>query len=157
MKTALKTAMATSISDVLETMFFMFLDFGDNASIESDVVGDSDKVLACKINFKGEFSGHFIFLVPENILLEMTENFMGLDGGDISKDEIEGTIKEAINMLAGATLSSFDSSLVFNLSIPELVDANDAAASVKETEDEIVVVTNTAEGHIALKAIIESG
>jgi len=157
MKTALKTAMATSISEVLETMFFMSLDFGNNASIETDVVGDSDKVVACKITFKGEFSGHFVFLVPENTLLEMTENFMGLDSGDISKEETEGTAKEAINMLAGATLSSFDSGLVFNLSMPEILDSKEATASAKESEDEIIVVTNTAGGYIALKAIVESG
>ena len=157
MKTALKTAMASSISEVLETMFFMFLDFSDNASIEKDVMGDGNKVVACKINFEGKYSGNFIFLVPENILLEMTESFMGLDRSEISEEESKGTIKEAINMLAGATLSSFDNSLVFNLSIPEIVDAQEAIASLKEKEDEINVVTNTAEGYIALKAVVESG
>jgi chemotaxis protein CheY-P-specific phosphatase CheC len=157
MKTALKTAMMTSISEVIETMFFMSLEFSDNASIETDVIKDTENNIACRIDFSGKFSGYFIFIMPEKLILEMTESFMGLDRNDITEEHSSGTIKEAINMLAGSSLSAFDSTIVFDLSIPEIVDTSEVVSSGKGSEEEITVVTETMEGCMALKAVIESG
>ena len=106
MKTALKTAMTTSISEVLETMFFMSLEFSEDGSIENDVIKDSEKTIACRISFSGKFNGYFMFLVPEKVILEMTKNFMGMDKDDITEEQSGGTIKEAINMLAGSVKSA---------------------------------------------------
>ena len=83
---------------------------------------------------------------------------MGLDRNDITDEHSGGIIKETINMLAGSTLSNFDDKTVFQLTIPELIDTGKAADSVKgEGEEEIVVVAETIEGCLALKAVVESG
>ena len=63
-KDSLIRAMKTSISEVLEKMFFLPVEFSD--------IGISDKtwnikdegIYGTKLTFKGAFSGHFIFLVP---------------------------------------------------------------------------------------------
>jgi CheY-specific phosphatase CheX len=95
--------------------------------------------------------------VPDKLILEMTVNFMGLDRNDITEEHSSGTIKEAINMLAGSTLSAFDDTVVFDLSIPKIVDSFEVSAPDKGPEEEITVVTETMEGCMALKAVIESG
>ena len=158
MKTALKTAMTASISKVLETMFYMSLEFNDGDTLEAGVIKRAKKTIACRIDFEGKFSGYFILFIPEKLLFDMTESFMGLDRNDITDEHSSGIIKETINMLAGSTLSGFDDKIVFQLSIPEIVDTGKAAESRKgQGEEEIVVVTETIEGHLALKAVIESG
>ncbi len=71
MKTTLKTAMMASISEVLDTMFFLPLEFSDQASPETDGVLGEDKTIACRIGFKGRFSGYFTLFIPENMLLTL--------------------------------------------------------------------------------------
>jgi len=157
MKEAMKTAMTTSISEVLETMFYMSLEFSDQATLEEDVMKDTVNTTACKIDFKGRISGYFVLFIPDKLLLDMTENFMGLDKEDITDEHSSGTLKEAINMLAGSALSGFDDKVVFQLSIPEIIDIGNATSAGKgKSEEEIVIVTETIEGYLAIKAVIES-
>ncbi len=157
MKTALKTAMTASISEVLETMFYMALEFNDEDTLEAGVIKEAKKTIACRINFKGKFSGYFILFIPKELLIDMTESFMGLDKNEISDELSSGMIKETINMLAGSVLSNYDDKIVFRLSIPEIVDTAEAAESEKgQDEEEIVVVAETIEGCLALKAVIEA-
>ena len=157
MKTAMTTAMTTSISEVLETMFYMSLEFNNKNTLEEDIIKDAKKTIACWISFKGKFSGCFILFIPEKLLFDMTESFMRLDRDDITNEHSSGIIKETINMLAGSTLSNFDDKIVFQLSIPEIIDTAKAVGSGKgEGEEEIVVVTDTMEGCLALKAVVES-
>ncbi len=73
MKTALKTAMTASISNVLETMFFMSLEFNDQTILEAGDIPGEDKTISCRIGFKGKFSGYFILLVPEKLLFEFRD------------------------------------------------------------------------------------
>ncbi len=157
MKKALKTAMMASISEVLETMFFMSLEFNEQTTLEASGLLDVDKTIACRIKFKGGFSGYFILFVPGKLLFNLAESFMGQDRDDITDEHINGTIKEAINMLAGSTFASFNDKIDFQLTIPEIIDISKATGlGKKPDEEEIVVVTETTEGSLALKVVIEN-
>ncbi len=156
MKKAVKTAMMTSISEVIETMFFLSLEFNDQTTFEESGIL-SGKPCACKIGFEGGFSGCFFLLVPEKLLNYMAQSFMGLDKDDLKDEHINGTIKETINMLAGSTLSGYDDKVEFQLAIPEIVDSGKATDSGKEAgEEDIVVITETTEGYLAFKTVIKS-
>ncbi len=155
MKTALKTAMMASISEVLETMFFLSLEFNDQTTLEDSGVLDADKPLACQIGFEGNFSGYFILLVPNKLLNYMTVSFMGMEEDELIDEYINGTIKETINMLAGSTFSNFDDTAEFQLNIPKIVDI-DKAITLDKDQEEITVIVETTEGHLALKTVFST-
>lgn len=157
MKTALKKAMMVSISEVLETMFFMSLEFDKQATLESCGIIDEGRSVVCHLGFKGVFSGYFLLFIPDNILREMTESFMGQDKETITRQHNEGTIKEMLNMMAGSTFSIYDKQAEFQLDIPMLVDVKSINDPIVASEgEEITVITETIEGYIALKIIIQS-
>lgn len=122
MKEALKAAMTTSISEVLETMFFMTIEATEDTEW-TDLMDSAygNNLFVSRINFHGPLSGSFFLMVPEDILSAMTEMFMGMETGDVTEMHLTGTISEAINMIAGNTFSKLDDQTVFNLEIPEAV------------------------------------
>lgn len=154
MKEALKTAMTTSISEVFETMFFMTIDISDDAELSTFIESAPDNLMASKIDYSGPLSGSFLFMVPSNILKEMTQIFMGIDEEEVDDSHLSGTISENINMIAGNTFSKLDDQAVFDLGIPELLSpeliSSQEAASGQE---EIFFSIETPEGNIGLRCL----
>lgn len=152
MKEALKTAMMTSISEVLETMFFMTFDLKENAATDELPHSSEVPLFISKIGFHGNFSGYFLLMIPENILRTMTVTFMGLDEGEITETHLNGTVLEAINMIAGNTFSNLDNQAIFDLGIPELIDKTTAAQSCSDkTQEEFFFLIENYDGRIELK------
>ncbi len=157
MKTTLKRAMMASISETLETMFFLSLEFFEGENLEESGMFNTDKIIMCKLDFKGDFSGFFVLYIPEKLLLDMTQNFLGIDENEVFAEHINGTIAEIINILAGNTFSLFDKKMEFTLGLPEHVDTTDPLAfSPGPGMDEILVIPETTEGLLALKVIFEN-
>jgi CheY-specific phosphatase CheX len=139
MKGALKAAMTTSISEVLETMFFMTIEATeDSAWADLTDASCGEKLFASKIDFQGPLSGSFFLMVPENILSAMTEMFMGMEAGEVTETHLSGTISEAINMIAGNTFSKLDDQAVFNLEIPEFVETASLPSIVQPLDKEAI-------------------
>lgn len=152
MKEALKTAMMTSISEVLETMFFMTIDLNESATADMMLQDPGARPFISRIGFRGKLTGCFIFIVPENILRAMTETFMGLDADVVTETHLHGTVQEAINMIAGNTFSNLDDQAVFDLDIPELIDMKTAAAACPEKAPEThFLLIETFAGRLELK------
>jgi len=150
--------METSISEVFETMFFLPLEMNDQISLEASGLMNTGQTIACRIDFTGSFSGYFILFIPEKLGFHLAVSFMGAEEEEITDMHISGTIKEAINMLAGSTFTSFDNTIEFQLTIPETTDVNQETVPGGMVEErEIVVIAETAKGYLALKAVIESG
>jgi CheY-specific phosphatase CheX len=157
MKEALKTAMRTSISEVLETMFFMTFDLKENATADVLLQNPEAPLFISRIEFSGKFAGFFLFVVPENILRIMTMTFMGLDSDEITETHLNGTVQEAINMIAGNTFSNFDDQAVFDLNIPKLIDIKTAAMSCPEkTPEGHFFLIETYDGKLGLKVCFGS-
>jgi CheY-specific phosphatase CheX len=130
MKEALKTAMMISISEVLETMFFMTIEPSEVDGWEDSVdEASEEKLFASRIEFSGPLSGFFVLSIPESVLSTMAEMFMGVDADEVTESQCTGIISEAINMIAGNTFSKLDDQTVFNLDIPKLVDAKELPVS----------------------------
>ncbi len=157
MKKALKTAMMTAISEVFETMFFLTLEEKEQLTLEGSNLLNPDTTITARIDFKGSFSGCFIFLIPGKLLTYLAVCFMGLKEDEITDEHTIGTMKEALNMLAGNALSGYDDKVEFHLSIPEIIDISNTADLGKGSgEEEIVVVMETNEGYLALKAVLKN-
>ncbi|MBF0100264.1 MAG: chemotaxis protein CheX [Desulfobacterales bacterium] len=149
----LKKAMRASISEVLETMFFLTLQFEDQCKLEECGLLDIERIYACKLDFKGKFSGYFTVFIPEEVLIIMAENFMGEERDNLTSDHIEGTIKEVINMVAGSTFSNYNSEIVFNLGIPKMIKI-DANQLKKQDDGDDFCLIETTDGFLFFKIFL---
>ena len=144
MKTFL-TAMMTSISEVMETMFYLPVEFDQNLTlIQSGMDKDRQSMRACQLEFTGAFSGCFTLLIPNDLLLEMTENFMGESRERLEEVHAVGTLTETLNMICGNTLSRLNSSPPLELDIPKVMDPSNIP------ESELYTIVKTPQSRMAI-------
>lgn len=153
-KEALITAMKSSISDILETMFFLPLDFSDAVNIKELWNLEKDEIMVAGLNFDGPFSGYYAFYIPQKLAVKISADFMGKDKESISDNQVSETIKEIINMIAGNTFSIYDQQAVFNLEIPEMARFSELGANPSDSENQIFIGIKTIEDHLALQMAI---
>ncbi len=131
------TAMKTSISEVMETMFFLPVEFVEEDSSRPIKALKGKQGKACRLDFSGDCSGSVFLLVPRQLLLEMAENFMGESGESMGEEILDGTLTEAVNMMAGNALRKVNAKIPFELSIPKLVPGTE----FPETEGTLIIKT----------------
>ncbi len=136
MKTVLK-AMKTSISEVMETMFFLPVEFVDEPALRQIKALKGKQGKACCLDFSGDCSGSVFLLVPRQLLLEMAENFMGEPAESLGDDLLDGTLTETVNMMAGNALRKVKAEKPFALGIPKLIPV----ADFPETEGTLIIKT----------------
>ncbi len=147
----MKKTMRTSISEVLEKMFFLPLDFSD-AGTPAELWEDpsSADLIGARLSFDGPFTGAFLFLIPRRLGLDLTADFMGVEPDAVPPEHVEQTVHEILNMIAGSTFSALDDQAVFELGIPESIPAQTILASGREG---VFVGVDTLESPIALMAV----
>lgn len=150
------TAMKNSISDVLETMFFLSLDFSNDIDLLELWDTGKDPIIAAKLSFSGPLSGYAVFCIPKKSALSITADFMGKDEQEISDDQINGTVKEIINIIIGNTFSMYDPDVVFDLGVPELVGFHDFIKDLSDSEKRFSVVIETLENYLAFQMNIKN-
>ncbi len=143
MKKILMTAMKTSISEVMETMFFLPVEFGLESTL--DQCGMDKKNMACELTFTGNASGHLILVAPESLVAEMAENFMGESLENLTKEHLSGTLTEMLNMVCGNALSKTDTKNPFELGIPKMIDGS------KISREEVFTIVETIESKMAIQ------
>ena len=144
---ALMRAMKNAISKVLETMFFLPVDFSDTVNTEEI------QMSVTKLDFSGPFSGSFVLFIPEEFAVSLTANFLGKDKEKVSEDNVIETSKEVINMIAGSTFANLDDQAVFDLNIPENI-LFEQAVHFPGAEDDIFVQIITLDNYFVLKMVI---
>jgi CheY-specific phosphatase CheX len=140
--------MKTSISEVMETMFFLPVEFGQEATLAQFTMDKKDN-LACRLAFTGDASGSLILMAPKILAAQMAGNFMGEPRENLTQDNLSGTLTEMLNMVCGNALSKIDSKVAFELGIPEMMDTS------KIFEQEIFTIVDTIESKMAIALIIE--
>ncbi len=134
MKKTLMKAMMTSISEVMETMFFLPVDFEEEEStLDQSGVGKSSPLLASQLKFKGDVSGSLSIFVPTELVGEMAENFMGESQDQLTDEHLTGTLTEMLNMVCGNALSKTESNVPYELDIPEVIEEPKIQKNVKVT------------------------
>ena len=147
----LEMAMKNSISDVLETMFFLPMDFSDTVDAHELWSAGEDQILAVKLNFDGPLIGDCIFYIPEKLAKSITADFMGKEEEGVYDDQVKGTVKEIINMIVGNTFCRYDPEAAFNLGIPELVSFSHYFNELSDTGDRFSFIIDTLENHLAFQ------
>ena len=140
----LRAQIMISISEVMETMFYLPVEQRENETIESSGLLGINNLKTCSITFSGDFSGSLYLLMPESLLKIMAENFLGEESHNLMENHLSGTMKETLNMIAGNTFSKLNPDTSFGLSVPEMLDNIDT--SIIDT----VLIIDTMEGQMAL-------
>ena len=151
-KSALTQAMKASISEVLEQMFFMPIEF--TAPIDSG--GEPLSVAAsliARIGFCGSPSGTFVLVIPLALAQSVSADFLGLAVQSLSDDQVTGTVLEMVNMLAGGTLSKYDHQALFDLQIPELITFSHLRTLTEGGSDPIVIGIHTLDSWMTFQLI----
>ncbi|WP_300455014.1 chemotaxis protein CheX [Desulfobacula sp.] len=148
MKTILMTAMEASISEVMETMFFLPVEFGREATLAQCKM-DKKNNLVCRLVFTGDASGSLILMAPEILAAEMAENFMGEVSENLTQDHLSGTLTEMLNMVCGNALSKTKSKVPFELGIPEMMDPSEIS------EKQVFTIVETTESKMAITIIMD--
>jgi len=106
----MREIITTSTFEVLEKMFFIFLE-----PVEAeDLVFD----LATEIKFTGPVEGCMKMYLSEGLATLMVKNMLSLEDEEVTAHLKEDCAREAINMVCGNLLRTYDSNRIFNLSIP---------------------------------------
>lgn len=121
----LMTLMKTSISEVLETMFYLPVEFRENLPPETMELLKKNITIGCSLKTSGSFSATFQLFIPDPLLLDMTQNFMGEEAEHCTEEYQQGTLKETLNMIAGNALKSMDTDTPPDLDIPEIIKVSD--------------------------------
>lgn len=151
----LKTAIVDSISNVLETMLFMTLEFEEDSSLVESGILSNENLACCKLDFKGALSGVFFLMIPETLLKDMAADFMGIDIENVKNEHTTGTINEVTNMIVGNSFGLYDDTLIVQLGIPQFIKkrAIEEAISI-EGSDEFFLKVNTPESVFAAKVVM---
>ncbi len=148
MKKTLMTQVMNSIFEVMETMFFYSTEENKEDNIDFEKRFDINNIKACQITFSGKKSGSVYLLIPLPILQNITSNFMGEDLDNLTEELLDGTLKEALNMIAGSALTKVDEKSYMGLGIPQMVEP-------KKINIDDVVVIDTSDGSLAFMVEID--
>ena len=145
MKKILMKAVMTSISEVMETMFFLPVEFGDEMKLGDSGIDQSKPIMVSELKFTGDVSGSLSILATRDLIGEMAENFMGEAKGLLSDEHLSGTLAEMLNMVCGNALSKTDSKIPFELGIPQMIDDK------KIFDKELLTIVETTQSKMAIR------
>jgi CheY-specific phosphatase CheX len=114
--------MKDSIFDVFDNMLFLPVGISQKEGEIAQWLDSRPDIIGTAMPFEGPVNGEFLFLIPGELAMEITTNFLGLDSLTATQDQVEDTVKEALNMVGGHSLSQLDTTGEFNLNIPDIVD-----------------------------------
>jgi CheY-specific phosphatase CheX len=149
----LTKAMRNSISEVLEKMFFLPLDFSDAGAPGDLWNAGGANLIAIRLAFKGPFSGHFAFFIPQALGKTLAADFMGTDEEGVSLAHVEQTAKEIVNMIAGSTFCALDEKAVFDLGIPEKVPSDEVWEGPGDSEEQVFLGIDLIDGRLGLRLV----
>jgi CheY-specific phosphatase CheX len=153
-KSVMTEAMRASISEVLEQMFFMPIDFiaPDAAPQEP---GPDDASIVARLGFSGSLAGTFMLKVPSALAQSVSADFLGTAPSNLSGEDVAGTVLEMANMLAGGALSIYDSRALFDLQIPQLINRQAMGTIAGQGSDEITIRVQTLDSRMTFQLFIQ--
>lgn len=110
-----------SIFKVMETMFSLTVEEQKKTMVPLPAQPVQEGIQASSITFSGSFSGTIFLEIPLNLLKIMTENFLGQSLTHLSEAYMEGTLNEALNMIAGDALTQINATTQMGLGLPKIV------------------------------------
>lgn len=108
-----RLAMKDAISEVLETMFFVFVEFDEGLAIRQ--LGECES----GISLLGSEGAVDISLMASHEFARMiSANLLGVEENDVTSLDLEDTMKELANMVGGCFKARVDSDNRWELGLP---------------------------------------
>ena len=146
---AMMEAMTTSISEVLETMFFMPVDVTSPENDGADLPPVAEGICA-KLDFTGPAQGSVMLQVPAPLAIEISADFMGVDPALVTPQQRTETVAEMVNMLTGNTLSVYDPHAVFDLGVPFVLASDQNYSRALDQGSHICLILNTMDNRMVM-------
>ncbi|MCK5679682.1 chemotaxis protein CheX [bacterium] len=130
---AIRQNLTMVISEVLETMFFVFLEPQPGACPQStDFVGAQVVISSPDSSFEIE-------LLAQSRLLEViAADFLGLEEGLVTADQSQDVLKEITNMVVGNLVNICDPEAQYKLGIPSVLGVSLAGSRLSDCVDKYV-------------------
>ncbi|MCU0596221.1 MAG: chemotaxis protein CheX [Desulfobacterota bacterium] len=142
-----------AISRVMETMFFMPVQFGDGTHSLGEWFSREPTVREALIDFQGARSGRGFLLVPVQGLKEMAANFLGLREAEVDEEQMQDTLREAVNMMMGQMLSLWDRKGGCALGIPRFTGERILREVQAQNNPAVLFLFETEKTHLAAGVI----
>ena len=113
----MEQALAQSVSDVLEKMFFLEA-LADTEEPSLNPAGD----LSIRLHFHGDPPGQFRLRLARSAADAIAADFLGEDPDTLSAGQSQEVARELANMICGSLLSRIENRGSFKLSAPEVVE-----------------------------------
>jgi CheY-specific phosphatase CheX len=146
---AVQRALARSVSEVLESMFFL-----EALEDSEKPVFQPSRDISVRLTFDGEPPGVFRMRLARPTADSIAANFLGEDLESLSARQSLDVALELANMICGAVLSRIESRVSFRLSAPEIV----AEAEIRHTNcaRETTYTVETGNGTLTLAIQMET-
>lgn len=128
----IRQALTSSIFEVFERMFYVFLEPADSP--------DGEYHYRAGINFSGPLRGELTAVFSRPLAEAMLKNMLNVGEDEINEKLREDCLKESLNMICGNFLSKYDSGQVFDLSIPTYSSGRQVAGTRAGTDSETVML-----------------
>lgn len=112
--TTIRTALASAVAEVLESMFFLEgLSEAEEPSAEAETV-------TVHLRFEGDPAGCFQMRLARPAANTIAADFLGEDAESLTAQQSTDVTLELANMICGAVLSRIESSVSFRLCGPQI-------------------------------------
>lgn len=139
MRQIMTTNLKQAISNVLELMFFVSVQVMEDENPSSEKPLNGQPCIGATLAFSGPLSGSYYLLIPQEMARVITANFLGLDDDEVTGNQAQDTVKEALNMIGGHMLSLAENPDAFQLGIPEIISGKHAYAYSGKNENTIFI------------------
>lgn len=120
-----KADLLAVLHEIMAEMFFMFPDLDDDG-LPMQFLESFNADYLTNINYGSDY---FLFFEwNRNMLYSMVANFLGTNPGKVSEGQLLSMAKEATNVVAGRYLVLNDPDKACSLSLPQLLQEEDAEA-----------------------------
>jgi CheY-specific phosphatase CheX len=147
-------AMKQAISDVMNKMFFLPVQINEKRLALREWLSNEQPFFGATIGFTGPSSGFSYLLIPEEVVREITANFLGIDEKAVSENQEKDTVKEALNMIAGHMFSQFDEKGAFQIGIPQLINKSELLAGQFDSFNNEAIFIETEHSHMAAGIVV---
>jgi len=109
----------SAIEQIFQTMYFTEAGFVGRAQPPSSALGTT-------VGFFGETEGEFRVTVSERLACDMAADFLALEPGETSPEQVEAIVREFANVACGATLGAWKPGASFHCAIPGPLERDSA-------------------------------
>ncbi|MBM4333038.1 MAG: chemotaxis protein CheX [Deltaproteobacteria bacterium] len=141
------------VSNIFETMFFIFLELQENGEEPKGRPEGMGKhpdgqpcdgaplnILRSEIGFQGKIQGKIRLCIPYQLARTMAGNFMGLEEGEVSESQTMDMAGELTNMISGNLFSLLDKKAGCRLTVPKTEAISDS--EMADTSDKAGITIN---------------